>query len=204
MQQLKVMPIVEGDGEVPAVPILLRRICHELLTDVVPHVLTPIRQRRDRLIANKDQCLANAVNLAVSKLRQFHVPDSRDLILVLFDADKQCAAELGPSTLSLASGSRSDADIAVVLAVTEYETWFVAAAPSLEDSLDIDDPDEFPTEPEQQRCGKGWIKKHFNGPKYSETVDQAKLTAKMDLAMCRERSPSFDKLCREIETRVLR
>ena len=37
------------------------------------------------------------------------------------------------------------------------------------------------------------------GAKYSESIDQAKLTAHMDLSLCRTRAPSFDKLCRELE-----
>jgi len=45
----------------------------------------------------------------------------------------------------------------------------------------------------------GWVKKRFRGVKYSETLDQAKMTARMDLAMCRSNSASFDKLCRDIE-----
>ncbi|MGD9855928.1 MAG: DUF4276 family protein [Planctomycetaceae bacterium] len=201
MRHLKVMPIVEGDGEVPAVPILLRRICAELMTDVVPYILTPIRQPKDRLLANKDACLEKAVNLAVKKLRQFRVPDAHDLVLVLVDADDQCAAQTGPLTFEIAHKARSDADIAVVLAVPEYETWFVAAAPSLYEFVSIDDPANTPTQPDADRIGKAWIKKHFIGPKYSETVDQPKLTAKMDLTLCRTRSPSFDKLCREMEAR---
>jgi hypothetical protein len=67
----------------------------------------------------------------------------------------------------------------------------------LTDHLTLDnDP---PADPEQQRCGKGWIEHRFKGPKYSETVDQPRLTAAMDLHLCRQHSPSFDKLCRELE-----
>jgi hypothetical protein len=202
VQHLKLMPIVEGDGEVPAVRILLNRICTELLTDVVPHVLTPIRQKRDRLLTNKDSCLDKAVNLAVSKLSQLDVLDAHSLIVLLMDADDGCAAQLGPEILRMAHTARSDADIAVVLAVSDFETWFVAAAASLLSFLQIDDENAIPADPEALKRGKGWIKRHFNGPKYSETVDQPKLTASMNLALCRERSPSFDKLCREIELRV--
>lgn len=40
------------------------------------------------------------------------------------------------------------------------------------------------------------------GTKYSETQDQPRMTAQMDLALCRRRCPSFDKLCRELASRV--
>lgn len=56
-----------------------------------------------------------------------------------------------------------------------------------------------PQDPESQRLGKGWIERRFKGVKYSERVDQPKMTAKLDLNMCRDNSPSFDKLCRELE-----
>ncbi len=202
MRQIKLAPIVEGDGEVPSVPILLRRICTEVIPHAVAHVLTPIRQPREKLLANKDDCLAKSIRLAVNKLHQLVVPDSAELILLLVDADKDCAANLAPAALQLARDQRSDMDIACVLAVVEYETWFAAGAESLLKYLLIDDPSGIPINPEQEGRGKGWIKRHFRGAKYSETVDQPKLTAAMDLHLCRARSPSFDKLCRELESRL--
>ena len=48
-----------------------------------------------------------------------------------------------------------------------------------------------------------WVADRFKGH-YSETVDQPALTAKMDLDLCRERSPSFDKLCRELGSQLAR
>lgn len=202
MRPLKVVPIVEGDGEVPSVPILLRRISSEIIPGTVLHVLKPIRQPRQKLLTNKDDCLAKSLGLAVAKLRQFHVPGAGDLILLLLDADNDCAAELGPQLLEAAQTLRGDVDIASVFAVLEYETWFVAAAASLESYLTIDDRAALPTDPENLRCRKAWIKQRFRGIKYSETVDQPKLTAVMDLGACRRQSPSFDKLCRELEARL--
>jgi len=125
------------------------------------------------------------------------------MVLLLLDADEECAAKLGPATLEFAQSLRSDMDLYCVFAVCEYETWFVAAAQSLQDYLQIDDDAQLPQDPEQQRCRKKWIESHFQGTKYSETVDQAKLTAAMDLHLCRKRSPSFDKLCRELESRLV-
>ena len=65
--------------------------------------------------------------------------------------------------------------------------------------LDLDDDRELPEDPEADRSGKGWIEKRFKAVKYSETVDQPKLTAGLDLRLCRKRSPSFDELCRDLE-----
>lgn len=198
---LLIAPIVEGHGDVAAVPVLLRRICAELLGGRLVHVLRPIRQPRDRLLNDKDGCLARSLELAIRKLKQSSIPSVPELVLLLVDADHDCAAEGGPRTLELAARLRGDADIAVVWAVWEYETWFVAAAESLHHHLNLD-PSTVPSDPEASRCRKNWIERHWRVGKYSESVDQPKLTACMDLPLCRRRSPSFDKLCREMERRL--
>jgi hypothetical protein len=58
-----------------------------------------------------------------------------------------------------------------------------------------------PTDPEGNRLGKPWIRANLAG-KYSETVDQPRFAAKIDLAACRMNSASFDKLCRELTRRL--
>ena len=125
--------------------------------------------------------------------------DDPKLILILLDADDDLPCELGPKVLQLAYSARSDHNISCVIANVEYETWFVAAADSLSQFLSLKEGESAPTDPESDRCGKGWIKTRFQGIKYSKTVDQPKLTAHMDLSMCRRRCPSFDKLCRDLE-----
>jgi hypothetical protein len=55
---------------------------------------------------------------------------------------------------------------------------------------------------EQDGLSKGWIKSRIRRPKYSVTADMPRLTAAMDSKLCRSRSPSFDKLCRELGARL--
>jgi len=197
---LRVAAIVEGYGEVNSVPILLSRIWRELLHgDYVDVIHPPIRQPRDRLAQNKGDSLVKAVTLAAAKLQQFAHRPEPELILVMIDADRDTPCALGPRMLQIAQDSRRDKNVACVIATVEYETWFVAAAESLVEYLDLDNARPIPTAPEAERCGKGWIERRFRGLRYSETIDQPKLTKRMDLAVCRERSPSFDKLCRELE-----
>jgi hypothetical protein len=119
------------------------------------------------------------------------------LILILLDANSDCPAALAPQF----SGLLPQTNVACVLAKVEYETWFVGAADSLGAYLVLDD-DPPPADPEEQGCGKAWVNKRFRRSRYSETVDQPRMTAQMDLRMCRERSPSFDKLCRELQRRL--
>jgi len=185
---------------VQAAPILLRRIWLELLQGEHIDVLQPVRVSRSRVIRRQPggsveistSEVERAVSFATRKLANSRDNSIPSLILVLFDSDSDCPATLAPQLLS----TLPQANIACVLATVEYETWFVAAAESLGSYLTA--PEDHVPDPEAQRCGKGWIKKRFRGHKYSETVDQPSMTAKMDLKLCQQRSPSFDKLCREL------
>lgn len=201
MSRLRIVPIVEGHGEDQAIRILLQRIWAEFLGGEYVEVLKPFRKKRLKLV--KPDELAQALDAAMQKLQPSKSKDQA-LILVLLDADNDPPCILGPELLSLARTARSDADIACVIANVEYETWFVAAAESLSDFLDLSG-DRLPAaDPEQARQGKAWIQKRYRGLKYSETVDQPAMTQAMDLALCRQRSPSFRKLCRELEARLER
>ncbi|WP_295887838.1 hypothetical protein [uncultured Thiohalocapsa sp.] len=51
---LTITTIVEGDGEVSAVPLLLRRLALWLTPETQINVTTPIRVRRDRFIRRDD------------------------------------------------------------------------------------------------------------------------------------------------------
>jgi len=201
LSRLRVLPIVEGHGEDNSVRILLQRIWGELLEGEYIEVLKPIRGKRHKLVKAAE--LGKALNLGILKLRDSNQQDP-SMILVLLDADFDLPCVLGPSLSALARGIRADADISCVIANIEYESWFVAAAGSLGGFLNLPDDSEIPSDPEKGRHGKGWIQKKFRGPKYSETIDQPAMTQAMDLALCRQRSPSFDKLCRELEARLER
>ena len=203
MSRLRVAPIVEGDGEVVCVPILLRRIWGELLGGEYVEVVKPTRGKRQLLVKSGE--LEKLMPLALEKLR--NPPESTDpaLVLILIDADEDCPKALGPSLLNRARKvCPPEIGVACVLAKHKYETWFAATAESLSSYLGL--PFDFcaSENPEDLFFKKAWVETHFQaqGKKYSETIDQPKLTSAMDLALCRKRSPSFDKLCRELERRL--
>jgi hypothetical protein len=198
---LRVAPIVEGHGEVHAAGSLIRRIAGELLGFPFVEALRPIRQPRSKLVARPEE-LRRAVDLAHLKLREGAHGTYPGLILVLLDANSDPPCLLGPRLLEELHRDRSHLEVTVVLANPEFETWFVAAAESLDRYLDLPPGESAPQHPERARCGKGWVEEHFRG-RYSETIDQPRMTAAMDLGLCRRRSPSFDKLCRELEKRLL-
>ena len=93
-QALRVVPIVEGHGEVEAVRILLQRIWTEIVHGDYVDVLSPIRHPKSKL--TQEQGLDRAVKLASAKLSQQRPKGIPSLILVLLDADNDCPAELGP------------------------------------------------------------------------------------------------------------
>jgi len=197
MNRLRVVPVVEGHGEQQsAIRTLLVRLWTELLGGEYIDVLQPIRIPRSKLIQPAE--LLRAVDLALLKL---HAQSSEDpwFVLVVFDADDDCPATLATALRQTLAEERAHVDVAVVIANVEFETWFVAAAESLR-SYFSNFSSSGVHDPEAARQGKGLIEKWMAG-RYGETVDQPRLTAAMDLALCRRHSPSFDKLCRELEHR---
>lgn len=201
MSRLRIAPIVEGHGEDSAIRILLERIWYELFSGQYVDVLKPIRSKRQKLV-NELREFGRVVDLAALKLQE-NKTDDPQMILILLDADKDLPCVLGPDLLRKGRSHRGDVDLSCVIANVDYETWFVAAALSLSEHLDLSAYDA-DLDPEAARLGKGWIKQRIRRVKYSETVDQPSLTKAMDLALCREKSPSFDKLCRELEARLSR
>jgi len=205
VKHLCVAPIIEGHGEVEAVGILLRRIAAELL-DVTIEVVRPFRLPRGKLLPGRpgarrvdDQELGRALDTA-STLLKYASPHGHKFALLLCDADEDLPCGLAPRVLATARRVRGDLDLACVMARREYEAWFIAAADSLTRFLSLRAGDESAWAAPDEH-GEKWISDHFRGVSYQKTVDQAKLTGAMDLTLGRARSPSFNKLCRELQRR---
>ncbi|MDY7579867.1 DUF4276 family protein [Herbaspirillum sp. RTI4] len=181
--------IVEGDGEVEAFPILLRRLGDWLSPEVYCNVLPPIRVRRDRFL-NKDEEFSRMLQLAASKCGE------DGWICVLLDADDDCPAELGPQTLERAKKIVPHRHVSVVLANREYEAWFLAAVSSLQNCRGFFFSENFEMV-ESIRGAKEWLSKGKSGGKYWEITDQPAFSARMDLQLAHDNSRSFRKLCSE-------
>jgi uncharacterized protein DUF4276 len=188
MNAICVASVVEGHGEVEAVPCLLRRLAFEWDPSVGFKAPKPVRQGRGKL--TKAGGVESAVKLAALK-------DVSAGVLVLLDADRDCPAELGPM---LARAKAVHEDVAVVVAKTEFEAWFIAAAPSIGGCRGLREELTVPNNVEEVRDAKGWLQRSMSHPKgaYSEVLDQPALAAQFDIAMAAENSDSFDKLCREL------
>ena len=186
----KIVSIVEGHGEVEAVPILLRRIAGLVSPDFMVDPPRPIRIGRQKLL--KDGELERTVELAAAQA------GTDGCILILLDADDDCPAELGPGLLQRARTRRPDCAISVVLAKTEYEAWFLAAGDSIAGRRGIAGSVTPPPDPESIRDAKGWLSARMPpGQPYRPTLHQSKLTAVFDLDSARA-APSFNKLWRDV------
>ena len=189
-----VFPIVEGQGDVIAVPLLLRRIAVELIGGINLQCATPFRLPRTRLKNIGD--LSRALQLGQNKLRQVPPPS---FILILMDADVDCPKAL----LETLAGQHRDliaaSPTSMVFAAREFETWFLAADMNASDHRALRASTPPVANPEMIADAKGRFRDDFMlpGSSYSETVDQPKFASCMDLAKAR-RSPSFDKLVREV------
>jgi len=188
---VKIQSIVEGQGEVEALPVLLRRLLSEAHRHEV-EIDRPIRRTQAQL-RNKEDVQA-AMRLA---MRQ---PQCA-AVLFLFDGEDDCPAELGRRVCAWASEAAAGrVPCATVVAYREYETWFLASLESLRGKHGIRDDAAAPANPESHRDAKGALEAFMPANhSYSETYHQAKLSAALDLRLAAERSRSFRKLVKAID-----
>lgn len=185
-----ILPIVEGHGEVTAVPILIRRIVSHYAPHTYVNVARPIRRGRSDLL--QADGVERTLELAARQTR------ATDGILILLDADDDCPRELADALAARAKAARPDRRTAVVLANREYEAWFLSAARSLRGQRGLADNLEPPSDPESIRDAKGWLVQHTpRGFTYKPTIDQLELTKVFDLEQAYA-ARSFRKLVKDV------
>jgi hypothetical protein len=182
---MMIQPIVEGQGDEAAVPVLLRRLRDEAEAWGLD-VGRPHRRRRTELV--KKDSLQTAVRLAA-------LGQDCAAILVLFDADNDCPKELAPTLEKWAQEAAGTRPCAVVMANREYEAWFLASVEALRGAAAILPDAVSHPDPESPRDAKGELERRMpHAASYSPTVDQVRLTAHLDLEIVYRRSRSFRKL----------
>lgn len=178
--------VVEGSGEVAALPNLCTRIAQALDAHDWYVDSEPVRQSRSALVDERQpspkrlprsESLMNAVELA------FRRP--ADAVLVMCDADDDCAAVWGPQAAAMIR-QRGPGD--AVMVVREYEAWLLAAH--------LDSGKLGKRAVDSIRNAKGELEKLVPG--YKPTVHQLTLTRKIEIERLRELSPSFAKLVRTL------
>lgn len=189
---MRVVSIVEGDGEVAALPLLIRRVAAWRTPEVFPDVQAPIRVRRDRFINREDEFRRHML-LAAAKAGE------EGWVLILLDSDDDCAVQASQQLLARAEAVVPHRRVSVVMAVREYEAWFIAGAESLNGHRGFSFEADHAVAAEVPRDAKGWIKERMTSRTYGETTDQPAFTAVMDLQQVHTHSRSFRKLCAEWE-----
>ena len=181
---MRIQPVVEGHGELQAVPVLLRRLRNAAQTYNID-VNAPIRRKRSELV--QEAGLRRSIRLA--RLQQ-----GCRAILVLFDSDDDCPAELGPRLQQWAHDAAAPIPCVVVMAQREYEAWFLAAIESLRGVRGVRDNAESHPDPETPRDAKGQLEARMRpSHSYSETADQAALSARLDISTVYGKCRSFRK-----------
>lgn len=179
-----IVPIVEGDGETTAAPLLLRRLLWEN------------QQRFDVRIARARNAHGRSNLTKIDGLEKFLERIRRepaDAVLVLLDADQDCAKELAEDLAARTRVLGLPFPVAIVCAKCEYEAWFLA---SLETIMGISYEDDV----EAKRGVKEWLSAQMLPDSvYQETKDQAAMTQQIDFTLARERSRSFRRLEHAIE-----
>jgi len=185
-----IVPIVEGQSEQLAVPVLMRRILQDRGLHGVG-VRRGFRVRRDKLVKQGE--LERSVEFA---RRQ---PGARAVVVVL-DSDEDCPKILAPSLLARGTIVASDCPFSVVLAKRELEAWFIAGIESLRGRRGIRDDASRPPDPENIGGAKGWLTKNMRqGYTYVPADDQPALAQLFDYMGAARHSRSLRKFIKDVE-----
>lgn len=169
----QIVAIVEGPGDAAALPVLIRLVLEAQGGPDAVQVLKPIFGRKGKADLLRAGELERQARRALNKTKG----DAR--VLLLIDADDDCAATLGPELQQRLDSEFGAGVCAAVVAVREYENWLITDEAALDAKRTLGD-------------------RRTDGRSYRPTADQAPLTAQVDVETIRERCRSFDKLWREI------
>jgi hypothetical protein len=179
---MNIQPIVEGHGEVAAVPILLRRL-RDLAQVFALDVNAPVRRKRSELI--QESGLRRSVRLA-------RIQPNCACIIVLFDSDHDCPKEVAPRLQQWAQEEAGNIPCRVALATKEFEAWFIGSIESLRGVRGISDNAVSHPDPETPRGAKSQLEARMLPDRsYSETADQPALSAKFDMQPVYKKCRSF-------------
>lgn len=189
-----ILPVVEGQSEVEAVPVLLRRLLARLGQPEI-QIARPFRVSRLKMVRPGE--IERAVQQGIR---------SRDGIvgvLVILDSDDDDPESLETSLLHRCRQA-IHLPVGVVAARRELEGWFLGSKDSLRGICGIRGNANAPDGPETIRGAKERLTRNMEGNRrYLEVDDQPVMAARMDLERALQRCVSFRRLSEELE-RILR
>lgn len=179
--------VVEGPGDVKALPVLLRRICQSRqLFDV--SIRPPWRLPKSKMV--KTDQLAPVVQALAGGLEP-----RRGAILVVVDQDDDSTEDLMTRIGATVVGAPVDLRIAV--ACREYESWFLAAIESLRAHRSVRRDALFEGDPDLPRGAKERLESQMS-EKYREVLHQPSFSQLLDLDEAQRRSTSFREFIRTV------
>lgn len=186
-----IKPIVEGHGEVVALPALLRRVAGECFGIWDVPLLRPGRYPASRLLRQENGAWIPGPDF--SKAGQHARNEGATSILTVLDLDDDCPKEVHESLIPTLAAATGLEPSCLVLAKCEYEAWFLASCESLEDNIL-----PYPGDPEAVRDAKGELEQHLQLEfPYDERTDQPRYSSQINLAAAYQRSRSFRKLVKD-------
>jgi hypothetical protein len=191
---LKLVCVVEGHGEVQAVPALIRRVLECAAAFPQMQIPVPIRTPRDRFLRNEDE-QRKVLRLAYEKA-------AGSPILILMDADDDCPVALSSQIRKIIDRNIDGVKTGIVVAEREYEAWFLAAATSLGGVGGLERNLLPPANCGTLRNCKRWLADRMISRTYSETIDQPRFSSRLCPSLAAQNSRSFKKFASEVERLV--
>jgi hypothetical protein len=186
-----IKPIVEGHGEVLALPVLLRRIAGECFNLWSVPLLHTGRYPAGRLLRKENESWVPGPDC--SKAGQHARNEGATCILILLDLDDECPKEVYESIFPTLVNSTGMDPSCLVFAKCEYEAWFLASAETLENNVL-----PYPDDSEAVRDAKKALERHLQLDfPYDERTDQPRYSSLVNLTLLYERSRSFRKLVKD-------
>lgn len=197
----RIVPIVEGDGEVEAVPLLLGKIMADMKRAEIGISRPPLNAGSCSNLTKPGGLERFVQNAALRS--------DCGAILVLMDADKGCPLKIAQDFVARINTMGTKYPVVVVIANCEYEAWFLAsldsiAGKNLEGRTGLPSGTTYPVLDVETLVGaKSWLDRQFPGSrKYKETLDQAPMTQLLKPGLVALRSRSFRRLQHALEEAV--
>ena len=187
----RIQPVVEGHGDLSAVPELIRRVAY---ASGRYNVQVLRAQPRGDLLTIKPR---------FEEFLRVALQEGAPVLWVLDHDCDECTevtrdlAELSAQAAAISTAQKTE----FVFMVKEFESLFLADHETTRAMFpDIPPTTDFPVDPESVRGAKEWLSKaRPKGLAYKPSTDQARLTSQLNFGRLRDRSPSF----RRFESAVL-
>lgn len=191
-----IFPIVEGHGEVSAVPEIVRKISYERENIFDCNVFKPYRMSRGKIVRFGDD-LDKVIRYGEAKIASDGVDGG---ILILVDSDDDCPVVLQRKFMKFFGRGNYRVPVSFVLPKREYEAWFISCVEHMRTHPSVRDDAISHPDPESLRDAKGFFSKDvlIDGVNYSETIDQVRYSSIINVECVFERCRSFQKFCNEV------